>query len=258
MSVYRRHKETNFTCIDNHLFNDKTLSMKAKGLLAQILSLPDDWKYSVNGLASLFSDGRDAVNGAINELIEHGYITRTKIINELGTFDGYRYDIYEKPQTENEKIADIPFTDKPFTEEPFTDNSAVSNTNILNTKELNTNSIEITPYIPRDDIPTPEADMFEHFWAAYPQCFRKANKKGCKAKFVKIKNLQAIYPQIMYSLDVQKRSKQWNEKDGEFIPAPLTWINQERWTVTDTRTEKQIVADEAALDFINKMYGGNQ
>lgn len=85
--------------------------------------------------------------------------------------------------------------------------------------------------------------MFEQFWEAYPQCFRKANKKGCKAKFVKIKNLQAIFPQIMYSLDVQKRSKQWNEQDGRFIPAPLTWINQERWTITDTRTERQVTSD---------------
>lgn len=143
MSVYRRHKEKNFTCIDNHLFEDKTLSMKAKGLLATILSLPDNWKYSVNGLASLFSDGRDAVNGAINELIDHGYIVRTKSVNEFGMFEGYIYDIYEKPQTENGKVADIPFTEEPNTVKPFTDNSALSNTNILNTNISNTNSINI-------------------------------------------------------------------------------------------------------------------
>lgn len=131
MSVYRRHKEKNYTCIANDLFNDNTLSMKAKGLLAQILSLPENWKYSVNGLASLFSDGRDAVNGAINELIEHGYIVRTKTVNEAGLFNGYAYDIYEKPQTENEKIADFPFTDN-----PFTDNPTILNTNILNTKDI--------------------------------------------------------------------------------------------------------------------------
>lgn len=148
MSVYRRHKEKNFTCIDNHLFNDNTLSMKAKGLLAQILSLPDDWKYSVNGLASLFSDGRDAVNGAINELIEHGYITRTKITNEFGVFDGYQYDIYEKPQTEYGKVADYPFTGKPFTENPFTENPTVSNTNISNTNILNTKELDISPISP--------------------------------------------------------------------------------------------------------------
>ena len=108
------------------------------------------------------------------------------------------------------------------------------------------------------DIPpiiSPEEAMFEKFWAAYPQCFRKSNKKGCKAKFIKIKNLANIFDDIMNSLEIQKRSKQWNEQDGQFIPAPLTWINQERWTVTDTRTERQIAADNILQnridDFLN-------
>ena len=108
------------------------------------------------------------------------------------------------------------------------------------------------------DIPpiiSPEEAMFEKFWAAYPQCFRKANPKGCKAKFIKIKNLANIFDDIMNSLEIQKRSKQWNEQDGQFIPAPLTWINQERWTVTDTRTERQIAADNILQnridDFLN-------
>ena len=89
------------------------------------------------------------------------------------------------------------------------------------------------------------------FWAAYPQCFRKANKKGCKAKFIKIKDLENIFPDIINSLEMQKRSKQWNEQDGQFIPAPLTWINQERWTVTDDRTELQQKIDEATEQNIN-------
>lgn len=237
MSVYRRHKETNFTCIDNHLFNDKTLSMKAKGLLAQILSLPDDWKYSVNGLASLFSDGRDAVNGAINELIEHGYITRTKIVNELGTFDGYRYDIYEKPQTEDGKIADIPFTDKPFTEEPFTENSTVSNTNQLNTNILNTN-IENIPLIS----PTERIDLlFAEFWKAYP---RKDDKKRAYAKFKAIKNIEKVFPDIMADVEAKKLSDQWNEKGGKYIPMPSTYLNNERWNDEDTVTRQSEIENK--------------
>lgn len=249
MSVYRRHKETNFTCIDNHLFNDKTLSMKAKGLLAQILSLPDDWKYSVNGLASLFSDGRDAVNGAINELIDHGYITRTRIINELGTFDGYRYDIYEKPQTADEEIADIPFTDKPFTEEPFTDNSTVLNTNISNTNILNTNNIIDTPLSPAENpkLATKEDKiklLFEMFWRAYP---RKDDKKRAYAKFKAIKNIEKVLPDILEDIENKKRSEQWNEKGGKFIPMPSTYLNNERWNDEDTST-RQIEIEEAISD----------
>lgn len=250
MSVYRRHKETNFTCIDNHLFNDKTLSMKAKGLLAQILSLPDDWKYSVNGLASLFSDGRDAVNGAINELIKHGYITRTKIVNELGTFDGYRYDIYEKPQTENGKVADNPFTEEPFTEEPFTDNSTLSNTNISNTNILNTKELDISPISPAEN----RKLLFKQFWDAYPPCERKVNYEGCEKLFVKIKNLEQIFPDIMASLEIWK--VRWSKDDFKYVPTTHKWINQKYWLVTDTRTEKQIISDEATTEYITNLFGG--
>lgn len=250
MSVYRRHKEKNFTCIDNHLFNDNTLSMKAKGLLAQILSLPDDWKYSVNGLSSLFSDGRDAVNGAINELIEHGYITRTRITNEFGTFDGYQYDIYEKPQTESGKIADIPFTDKPFTEEPFTDNSTVSNTNISNTKVLNTKELDIPPISPIDN----RKALFKQFWDAYPRCKRKVNYDGCERIFIKIENLEAIFPDIMASLEAWKR--EWAKENNEYVPMTHKWINQKYWEVKDMRTERQQVVDDVAKANMSKFIRG--
>lgn len=233
MSVYRRHKRTDFSVIDNHVFKDKDLTLKAKGLLATILSLPDDWKYSIEGLSSLCSDGTTSVTSALNELISRGYIIRTRSVDDSGKFNGYIYDIYEKPYSEN-----------PITDDTFTENPTVSNTNISNTKVLNTKELDISPISPREN-------LFEMFWAAYPQCFRKANKKGCKAKFIKIKDLENIFPDIISSLEMQKRSKQWNEQDGQFIPAPLTWINQERWTVTDDRTELQQKIDEATEQNIN-------
>lgn len=153
MSRYRRHKKEDYTHIDNHVFKDHSLSLKAKGLLTQIYSLPDDWEYSVKGLSTLFSDGRDAVNAALQELINHGYIVRSQKVNEFGMFDGFEYDIYEEPQTD---IAENPFTENPFTENPLTDNPFTENptqlnTNILITKELNTKElkkdIDISPKV---------------------------------------------------------------------------------------------------------------
>lgn len=138
MSDYRRHKKNNYTCIDNQVFKDHSLSMKAKGLLTQIYSLPDNWEYSVRGLSTLFSDGREAVNNALQELIEHGYIIRTQKTNQYGKFAGYEYDIYETPQT---KVAEKPFTENPITENPITENQAQLNTNISNTNILNTKDI---------------------------------------------------------------------------------------------------------------------
>ena len=234
--IVRVNKTSNYTVISNNIFKDQNLSLKARGLLTTILSLPDNWKYSVEGLASLCSDGRNSVSTAINELIEAGYIVRTQKFDESNKFSGYIYDIYEEIP---EKIADLPYAGNPFTGNPFTGNQQQLNTNISNTKLVNTNNIDIPPISPREN-------LFELFWAAYPQCFRKANKKGCKAKFLKINNLEEIFPDIISSLEMQKRSKQWNEQDGQYIPAPLTWINQERWTVKDERTEIEQKIDEVA------------
>ena len=144
MSVYRRHRKTNYTCIDNKVFWDHSLSLKAKGLLAQIYSLPDDWDYSIKGLATLFSDGETAVSNAIQELIDHGYIVRTQKTNQYGRFDGYEYDIYETPHTQNDNIeSEKPYSENPVTENPLSENPTQLNTNISNTKVLNTKELDI-------------------------------------------------------------------------------------------------------------------
>lgn len=144
MSNYRRHKKTNYTNIDNHVFWDHSLSLKAKGLLAQIFSLPDNWEYSIKGLATLFSDGETAVSNAIQELIDHGYIVRTQKTNQYGRFDGYEYDIYETPQTQNDNTeSEKPYSENPVTENPLSENPAQLNTNISNTKLENTKELDI-------------------------------------------------------------------------------------------------------------------
>ena len=147
MSVYRRHKrESGYTQIDNYVFRDKTLSLKAKGLLTQIYSLPDDWDYSVRGLATLFKDGKEAVNNALQELIDHGYIIRTQKINAFGRFEGYDYDIYERPQNVN--VSENPITEEPSTDNSSSENSTQLNTNISNTNILNTKELDISPISP--------------------------------------------------------------------------------------------------------------
>ena len=255
MGDFRRHKKDSYTCIDNHVFKDHTLSMKAKGLLTQIYSLPDDWEYSVTGLAKLFSDGKEAVNNALQELIKHGYIVRTQRTDETGRFAGYEYDIYETPQTNVEENPSTgePFTENPSTDKPSTDNQAQLNTNIETTNKENTNE-DITPIIPAEIAKRKE--MFEQFWEAYPKCKRKVDKKGCERKFIKIENLEQIFPDIMASLEMWKRSRQWTKNNGEYIPLTSKWINQEYWTVTDDRTETQTKFDEAADEHFRDFFIG--
>ena len=234
MSVYRRHKRTDFSVIDNHVFKDKELTLKAKGLLTTILSLPEDWKYSIEGLASLCADGTTSVTSALNELISRGYIIRTRSVDDSGKFNGYIYDIYEKPYSEN-----------PITDDTITENPTVLNTNISNTNIVNTNSID-KPLIS----PTEKRKLlFKEFWDAYPKCKRKVDYDGCEKAFIKIKDLEIIFPDIMASLELWK--KDWSKENFEYVPTTHKWITKKYWEVKDMRTELQQRIDEATEQNIN-------
>lgn len=136
MSVFRVHKINDYTIMSNTHFREKDMTLKAKGLLSLMLSLPDDWDYSISGLMLLSKDGKDSVISALNELEKFHYLNRTQIIDKKGHFSGYDYDIFEKPQSE------ISRAEKPNTGNPYTENHAQLNTNIFNTKELSTNILK--------------------------------------------------------------------------------------------------------------------
>ncbi len=110
------HKTKDYTVMSRSHLRDKGLSLKAKGLMSLMLSLPEDWDYSVKGLATLSKDGKESVMGAIKELEEHGYLVRTQIKDNNGRFVGYDYEAFEKPSTGK------PFTENPTTENPTTEN----------------------------------------------------------------------------------------------------------------------------------------
>lgn len=145
MAVIRINKTGDYTVMSNTHFKEKEMSLKAKGLLSLMLSLPDGWDYSINGLVTLSKDGRDSVMTALQELEQFRYLKRTRTNDEKGQFAGYDYDIYEKPFSEK-PTTDIPNTDKPYTEKPNTEkpqqlNTKQSITNKLNIKELSTKEI---------------------------------------------------------------------------------------------------------------------
>ena len=138
--IIRVNRTNNYTVMSNYHFKEKQMSLKAKGLLSLMLSLPDDWDYSIDGLITLSKDGKDSVMNALIELEKFRYLKRTKLTNEKGQFAGYDYDIYEKPYTENPQM-EKPCSENPNTENPNTENPPQLNTNKLNTYELNTNEL---------------------------------------------------------------------------------------------------------------------
>lgn len=130
MSVMRVHKTANFTVMSNYHFRERKMSLKAKGLLSLMLSLPDDWDYSVAGLTTLSKDGKDGVMTALAELEKFGYLTRTRMINDKGQFDGIEYNIYEQPQ--EKPIAEKPIEEIPIKVKPIAEKPPQYNTNQLN------------------------------------------------------------------------------------------------------------------------------
>lgn len=136
MSVIRIHKTNNFTVMSNYHFKEKKMSLKAKGLLSLMLSLPDDWDYNVSGLVRLSKDGKDSVMSALQELEKFGYLTRQQLFNEKGQFNGIEYNIYEQPQQEN-PIAENPISAKPISANQNAEKPQQLNTNPLITKKDN-------------------------------------------------------------------------------------------------------------------------
>lgn len=143
MSVVRVHKDANFTVMSNYHFKEKKMSLKSKGLLSLMLSLPDDWDYSVAGLATLSKDGKDSVMSALGELEKFGYLTRTRLTDDRGRFAGIEYNIYEKP------VADKPISANSTEDKPISEKLVQSNTYLINHlldllfTELNTNDPEL-------------------------------------------------------------------------------------------------------------------
>lgn len=157
MSVFRVEKNKGYTVMSNHHLRNHTLSLKAKGLLSQMLSLPEDWDYTLKGLAQINRESIDAIREAMRELEQAGYITLSRERDARGCLRGTIYTIYEQPQTqpEPEKPAQaVPALVQPTLEKPMLDSPALENPTQLNTKRKNKERQNTDPSI-TDSIPFP-------------------------------------------------------------------------------------------------------
>ena len=101
MAVFRVEKTKDFTVMSNHHLRNVSLSLKAKGLLSLMLSLPDNWDYTTKGLAHICKDGVDSISSTIKELEKHGYLTRHRLRDAHGRLGDIEYVIHEKPVLPN-------------------------------------------------------------------------------------------------------------------------------------------------------------
>ena len=132
MAVFRVERNTGYTVMSNHHLRNKELSLKAKGLLSQMLSLPEDWDYTLSGLSYINRESIDAIRTAVWELEKAGYILRRQGRDEKGKMTAIEYTIYEQPQP----MLENPIPGKPMLENPTTDNPTSENPMQLNKDKL--------------------------------------------------------------------------------------------------------------------------
>lgn len=160
MAVFRIERTRDYTVMSNHHLRNHELSLKAKGLLSMMLSLPDDWNYTTRGLAKICKEGVDAIGGALRELETAGYIVRHQLRDRQGRISDTEYVIYEQPQPRQPETpgpdtaepdtaepdtaspdTETPYLDKPDTEKPAELNIEKSNTQKSITQGASTDSI---------------------------------------------------------------------------------------------------------------------
>ena len=178
MAVFRIDKTRDYTVMANHHLRNKALSLKAKGLLSLMLSLPDDWDYTTKGLAMICKDGVDSICSTVRELESAGYIQRRRIRDDHGRLGEIEYTILERPvetagAVEAEKaetspkrenpvlenpVLDKPVLGKPEQEEPEQENPAQLNTKKSNTQKSKTNLSSTDSFFPSAPAPAARRD----------------------------------------------------------------------------------------------------
>ncbi len=221
----KRDKENPFLVINNHCFKNDKLSLKAKGFLCLIFSLPDDWSFSISGISVLVGESKKSVYKIIQELIDNGYCTKSQK-KEAGKFCNIEYDFYEIPfstdnepfsqngQTQNEETEHIeqnqelynePFSQNPLSGFTHSEKGTQLNNNIIN------NSIEVNIY----DVDGENFSNDENF-----------EKKQEAKNFLKNSKPQ-FSERIMMHHKITK--EHYDEKVEEFVEKKFDWGENSKW-----------------------------
>lgn len=256
MPVIRVEKNKNYTIMSNYHLQDRTISLKAKGLLSYMLSLPENWDYSIAGLSAICKEGVDCIRSTIGELEEHGYVTKERERLENGQLGGTMYTVREKPEnTDMEK----PILENPTQGFPTKVNQTQINkyNNNDETKKTNIEKKESqskiykkeeatfdSPGLPElltpinevgqhnhiktnnfQNSPQYRPDWFERFWNYYPN---KICRMAAMQAWDAIRPDAELCAIMKESIDKWKKTKQWKEKG--MIPSPDKWLRDCRWT----------------------------
>ena len=226
MAIYRIHKEDNYVIVDKAFLLNEKISLKAKGLLALLLSYPDNWQFYEAEIVQHAADKANSLSSGLKELIENGYIVRKLGKDETGKFKGYEYHIYEKPITE-----------KPITENPvLLNNKDTKNkdTKNKNTKNKNTKTAS-----------SPElASEFKEWYSKYPH---PRNEQQTMKNYIKARKTYSA-EQLMTALNNYLAEIEEQHTDKRYIKHSTNFVGQEQAFVDYLDTPAQPVLTEETDD----------
>lgn len=262
MAIMRIIKQSNFSIVSNSIIRDTRLSLKARGLLILMLSLPDCWQFSVKGLATLSGEGNDSIRGGIKELEEVGYLSRKRKHLPNGRLGEMEYTLYEQAQPKEEKPAsDLPTLENPTQEKPIQGKPIQANPTLLSTNIINTDYIKnrerenkelkeepkLLFHFDGRPVPLEEAKLqneyFKRFWLMYP---RKAKQFQAQLAWNALPVDVELYERILQAVEKYSKTRQWADKT--YVPYPENFIDGKRWEddiPTDVPKKKNDVAAAA-------------
>lgn len=172
MAVIRNRTQQQYTNIANSIFRNRELSLRDRGLLTTLLSLPDNWEFSVAGLNRILEkDGKHTISAGLANLEKQGYLIRYQTKFENGKFSVSEWEVLEEPEVV-EPLSDFPATENPSAEKPMPENQAQSNTNLFTTKESIMNQ-------------SSEEDEYREKWK-YEHVEKAVTKRVANAVFVEM------------------------------------------------------------------------
>ncbi len=225
-------RKESFTVLYNSMITDKRLSLKAKGLFAVMMSRPENWEFSVSGLAAFSGVGKDSIRATLAELEDVGYLIRSQAHDSGGKFAGNIYVLQDiaPPLSENTDDGEIRQRESTLSENPT-----------QRSKDLEERRTKDTPIPPEGasrkgrrkadkSIPTWKPERFEAFWEFYRTHARGEDRQGAVRSWDKLKPKDALIDTMARALKVQVESDDW--KRGFGIPYAKTWLNNARWKDT--------------------------
>ena len=250
MSVIRVEKTSNYTVMSNYHFKEKKMSLKAKGLLSLMLSLPDNWNYSIAGLVAICKENETAIKSTLKELQEFGYVRIEKIMPDKaksGRIE-YVYNIFEKPKQEYKKqeVENQPLEILPLENHPLNNTNIYNIYNKLNNKELNNKENTKRKSFEEE---------FEELWENYPN---KKGKANALKSYINARTKGRDEDLILQGILNYKKYCESKNIQQEYIKYGSTWFKQECWNDEYDLSSNDLTTDKIIDSIYEEMEKNNE